>query len=140
MLLTWAKNTICTAAIAALSLFAGGCVERTLTINTSPAGARVYLNDEEIGVSPVTVSFLWYGKYNIEISKDGYEILTETRDLKAPVHDTFPIDFFAEVLWPGKIRDQYSWNFTLKTLKTPTRQQLLKRAGSLRQQALFELK
>ena len=42
--------------IAGLFLTAG-CVDRKLTINTSPSGALVYLNDEEIGVSPVTTSF-----------------------------------------------------------------------------------
>jgi hypothetical protein len=43
-----------------LGVSASGCVERWLTINTEPQGALVTLNDEEIGVSPVTVSFEWY--------------------------------------------------------------------------------
>ena len=50
------------------SLFLGGCVERKLTINTEPQGAVVFLNDEEIGTSPVTASFEWYGDYNVRIS------------------------------------------------------------------------
>ena len=33
---------------AAMVIFAGGCVERKLTINTEPQEALVYLNDEEI--------------------------------------------------------------------------------------------
>ena len=48
-----------------------GCVERKLTINTKPQGALVALNDEEIGESPVTVSFNWYGDYCVRISKEG---------------------------------------------------------------------
>ncbi|HQI29243.1 MAG TPA: PEGA domain-containing protein, partial [Sedimentisphaerales bacterium] len=40
-----------------------GCVERRLTIYTEPPGAIVTLNDQEIGVSPVTVPFNWYGDY-----------------------------------------------------------------------------
>ena len=48
-----------------------GCVERELTINTNPSGAVVLLNDEEIGVSPVTVPFNWYGDYNVTIRKQG---------------------------------------------------------------------
>src|SRR5262249_26230601 len=32
-----------------------GCIERTVTIRTEPDNALVYLNDEEVGRSPVTV-------------------------------------------------------------------------------------
>jgi hypothetical protein len=46
-------------AIFIAALLLGGCVERELTINTKPEGALVILNDEEIGTSPVTVSFNW---------------------------------------------------------------------------------
>jgi len=58
------------------SLFLGGCVERRLTINTEPQGALVILNDEEIGESPVTVNFNWYGDYWVRIRKEGYETKT----------------------------------------------------------------
>ena len=46
-----------------------GCVERQLTINTNPEGALVVLNDEEIGLSPVTVNFNWYGDYCVRITR-----------------------------------------------------------------------
>jgi hypothetical protein len=65
-------------------LFLTGCVERKLTINTEPQGALVILNDEEIGTSPVTVSFEWYGDYWVRISKEGYESLNTHRPLKGP--------------------------------------------------------
>ena len=70
-------------ALLAVSLIAtiilSGCVERRLTINTEPQGALVVLNDEEIGQSPVTVSFNWYGDYNVRISKEGFETLNTHR-------------------------------------------------------------
>ena len=65
------------------SLLLCGCVERRLTINTKPQGALVTLNDEEIGESPVTVNFNWYGDYCVRISKEGYETLNTHQDLKA---------------------------------------------------------
>jgi len=49
------------AALGIAALLLTGCVERKLTINTEPAGAMVTLNDEQIGESPVTVTFNWYG-------------------------------------------------------------------------------
>ena len=114
---------------------AGGCVERQLTINTVPAGGVVILNDEEIGEAPVTVGFEWYGDYNVRISKAGYETLATHRELKSPWYDMFPFDFFADVVWPGTIRDKYEWTFDLKPYQEPSREQLIEEAKKLRQQA-----
>src|SRR6202000_2421377 len=50
--------------VASLCLFSG-CVERKITIGSAPAGAIVTLNDEEVGRTPVTVPFTWYGDYDI---------------------------------------------------------------------------
>ena len=74
-----------------------GCVERRLTIVTEPEEAVVWLNDEEVGTTPVTVSFNWYGDYNVRIEKSGYEILNTHRAMERPLHDKFPFDFFAGV-------------------------------------------
>ena len=109
-----------------------GCVERKLTINTEPQGAKVILNDQEIGVSPVTVPFNWYGDYWVRIAKDGYRMLDTHRELKAPLHDYFPFDFFAQVLYPGRIVDSYEWTFTLAPKQYPTRDQLIEKAEALR--------
>ena len=121
------------ATISVVFLLLAGCVERKLTINTEPRGALVTLNDEEIGPSPVTVSFNWYGDYSVRISKDGYETLDTHRDLKAPLHDCFPFDLFAQ-LYPGRIVDSYEWDFTLEPKEELTREQLLDAADKLKQQ------
>lgn len=118
----------------AAALLLPGCVRRTLTINTEPQGALVTLNDEQIGVSPVTVPFNWYGNYGIRITKDGYETLDTTRRLKAPLHDYPPFDFFAQVLYPGRIVDSYEWTFELEPRTYPTREQVLQDAKALRSQ------
>jgi hypothetical protein len=116
------------------SLLMTGCVERKLTINTEPQGAIVTLNDEEIGVSPVTVGFQWYGDYDIRITKPGYETLKTNRMLKAPLHDKFPLDFIAQCLNPKRIVDEYEWTFTLEE-KTPVdKDQLIKDAQNLKEQ------
>jgi hypothetical protein len=111
-----------------------GCVERQLTVNTKPQGALVTLNDEEIGVSPVTVSFNWYGDYDVRISKEGYETLKTHRKLKGPWYDNFPFDFFANCLNPTRIVDSYEWTFELKEKQEPERQKLIENAGQLKQQ------
>ena len=117
-----------------IALVLGGCVERKLTINTNPQEALVILNDEEIGTSPVTVSFEWYGDYGVRIQKQGYETLQTHRQLKAPWYDKFPFDFFAGVLNQRRIVDSYEWTFELAPAKEPQRQELIKDAEKLRQQ------
>jgi hypothetical protein len=112
----------------------GGCVERRLTINTAPPGATVILNDQEIGKSPVTVPFNWYGDYSVRISKDGYETLDTHRNLKAPLHDYFPLDFFTQILYPGRIVDSYDWSFALAAKEYPARETLIESGQSLRNQ------
>jgi len=92
-----------------------GCVERELTINTKPEGALVVLNDEEIGESPVTVSFNWYGDYCVRIS-------------------SFPFDFFAQIVNPKRIVDSYEWTFELSPRRQISREELIQNANELKNQ------
>jgi hypothetical protein len=125
-------------AVSAVSLLVltilSGCVERRLTINTKPQGALVELNDEEIGESPVTVNFNWYGDYCIRISKEGYETLNTHRDLKGPWYDHFPFDFFAQIVNPNRIVDSYEWTFELSTRQQISRDELIQNAQELKKQ------
>jgi len=115
-----------------------GCIERELKIDTTPNGAMVALNDEEIGQAPVTVSFNWYGDYYVRVSKDGYETLNTHKMLKAPWYDHFPFDFFVGVLWPQRIVDSYEWTFELEEKKEMTREDLLQKAEELQKEMLKE--
>jgi hypothetical protein len=117
-----------------VSLLLSGCVERNLTINTKPQGALVILNDEEIGTSPVTVSFEWYGDYWVRISKEGYESLNTHRPLKRPLHDIPPFDFFAQIINPNRIVDSYEWTFPLEPKKQVNRDELIQAAENLEKQ------
>lgn len=123
-------------AMPALSLFLlivlAGCVERELTINTKPQGALVALNDEEVGISPVTVNFNWYGDYCVRISKEGYETLNTHRMLKGPWYDHFPFDFFAQIVNPSRIVDSYEWTFELSPRQPISRDELIQNANELK--------
>ena len=120
-------------------LLLSGCVERKLTINTEPQGAIVALNDEEIGISPVTIEFNWYGDYNIRIEKQGYETLNTHRELKGPVHDHFPFDFLFEVFWPGRVVDEYEWSFGLAEYQPVDRDELLRASEVMKETAIAEI-
>ena len=115
-------------------LFLSGCLELQLTINTTPQDALVELNDEQIGRSPVTVSFNWYGDYKVRITKPGFETLKTHRLLKAPWYDAPPFDLFAQILTPERKVDSYEWTFDLQNQKQISRDQLIKNAQALEEQ------
>ncbi len=121
-------------AITLAGLLTAGCVERRLTILTEPKGALVSLNDEEIGESPVTVPFQWYGDYNIRIAKEGYQTLSTHKELKGPWYDKFPFDFFAQIVNPNRAIDQYEWTFELERKKYPSRETLIEQSQELKNQ------
>jgi hypothetical protein len=115
------------------ALFAGGCVERTITITSSPPGSLVYLNDQEIGRTPVTRDFTWYGNYQVTLRKEGYQTLKTTQMVAAPIYQIVPIDLFAEVL-PFHLHDQQQFSFNLLPTVPTDPQGLLDRAEDMKSQ------
>ena len=116
-----------------------GCVERTAKIQTQPPGALVIVNDEEVGVSPVKFSFLWYGDYDIILRKPGYQTLKTHYKLDAPWYQWPPIDLVAETMVPVMIHDdQVIPPFALEAEEGPNVENVVERAVELRDRALFE--
>ena len=116
----------------------GGCVRRTLQIDTEPQGASIYLNDEEVGRSPVSVDFLWYGDYDVVARLDGYQTLVTHSAIKAPWYQRPVFSFFSEILYPGWIHDEREMRFSLAPEEYPDPDALRERAAELRERALFE--
>lgn len=124
---------------AVLLAVCGGCVERTLKIQTDPPGALVTVNDEEVGVSPVKFSFLWYGDYDIILRKAGYQTLKTHYRVDAPWYEWPPFDLVAETLVPAQIRDEHDLpTFMLEPSETPAVQDVVERAEELRERGLHE--
>lgn len=117
----------------------GGCVERTVKIETRPPGALVVVNDEEVGVSPVKFAFLWYGDYDLVLRKPGYQTLKTHYRLEAPWYQCPPFDIIAETLVPAMITDEHVLPpFALQPAEQPNTDELIGRANELRERALFE--
>lgn len=120
-------------------ILAGGCVERTMKIDTSPQGARVFVNDEEVGVSPARFSFTWYGDYDIVIRKEGYETARTHYRVNPPWHQFPPFDLIAETMIPGTIKDEHNVpTIELVPLGKPEVQALVQRAAETRDQTLYK--
>ncbi len=101
----------CTAAL----FLAGGCVERTLSVQSDPPGALVYLNEQEIGRTPMEHDFIWYGKYDVALRMEGYESLKTTADVSRPIYQIPPIDLLADLI-PITIKDRKSFHYTLEPM------------------------
>jgi len=87
-------------------LVATGCVQRRMTIRSNPPGALVYVDDYQLGTTPVSHDFVYYGTRKIRLVKDGYETLTVRQPFPVPWYEIFPLDFVTENLIPWEIRDE----------------------------------
>lgn len=117
---------------AATTLTTSGCVTRRLTIRSNPPGATVYLDDREIGVTPVSTSYLYYGKRKFRLVKDGYETVTRLENVPPPWYEIPPLDFVSENVVPGEIRDQRTVVFDLQPRRNVEPGELRARAEELR--------
>jgi hypothetical protein len=100
------------ALILAVLTNAGGCIERILTVQTNPPGALVELNNQEMGRTPVSRDFTWYGVYDVTIRLDDYRTLKTAAKVFAPIYEWIPIDLITELL-PFPFKDHHTLNYTL---------------------------
>ena len=134
------RNTpIAIAMLLAATTLLPACVQRKIRVTSTPPGARVILNDQEIGVTPVETRFTFYGGYDIQLLKPGYEHIHELRQAKAPLHE-YPIIDLAATAVPADIDHTIEWHFDLTPVPETTdpegaRGALLDRAADLREQA-----
>jgi hypothetical protein len=105
-----------------------------MLIRSNPPGAVVYIDDYEIGTTPVSTSFTYYGTRKIRLVKNGYETLTVSQPVSVPWYEYVPIDFVSENLVPGEIRDNRTFDFQLVPQAIVPTEQLLDRAEGLRRQ------
>ncbi len=108
-----------------------GCVQRTITINSEPEGALVHLNDVEVGRTPVTVPFTFYGTYEVRLDKPGYQTLNTMTKAQAPWWETPGPDLVAEVL-PGDREVNLRWDYVLTPEQPVSGEALVDRAKQLR--------
>lgn len=128
-------------ALAALAVALPGCLERTILVTSEPPGAVVWLNDQEIGRTPIETDFTFYGNYDVRLHLAGYEPLVTNRVAKAPLYEAPGLDILAEAV-PTRISTRLEWHFDLVPLpeqvegadKGALRTGLLDRAGELRKQ------
>ncbi len=109
-----------------------GCLRRRLTVTTNIPGARVYIDDQEIGPTPAATEFTHYGTRKIHVEKDRYKSVTLYHRIRPPWYQIPPLDFVAENLIPWEIRDERNVEVQLEPKVIERPEELLRRAQSLR--------
>lgn len=118
--------------IAALTCLASaGCVERDITITSEPSGVVVEVSGREVGRTPVTIPFKWYGDYEIILRREGYKTLVATANINPPWYEIPPIDLLSDMA-PWTYYDKRYLNYKLEKFTPPTTQQIIQRAEELR--------
>lgn len=123
------------AVLAAAGMTLGGCNRRTIEITSEPAGALVYLNDIEVGRTPLEVDFRYYGVYDVRLALAGYRPLATSAEAVAPFSEYPGPDLVTSAT---KTHVVVTWNFVLEQLPTDRAQlerELIDRAKATRAEA-----
>ena len=115
-----------------LASAACGCVTRRVTILSNPPGALVYIDNQEVGVTPVSTKFTYYGTREIRLVRDDYETLTVAKTFYPPWYEYPGVDFVSENLWPREIHDERVVSFDLLPKQIVATDDLVRRAELLR--------
>ncbi len=113
-----------------LGALSTGCVRRTIMITSEPPGVLIWVNDREVGRTPIDVGFEYYGVYDVRLELAGYEPMMTSGKASAPWWDGVGADFFAELV-PTDLHSEVRWHYVLMPL-TEDRDALIERATQLR--------
>jgi hypothetical protein len=122
-------------ALAASMCLSSGCVYRRLMVRSDPPGARVLLDGQEVGNTPVGIPFTWYGTRELKLIKPGFETHTELVKIPTPWYEVFPLDFVSDNLVPFQITNRHEITRQLSPQTVVPSEQLYDRAESLRSEA-----
>jgi hypothetical protein len=90
-----------------------GCAERTVFITSEPAGALVWVNDKELGRTPLSSEFTYYGTYDVRLRLEGYEPLRTSAEADTPIYEFPPLDLASEAV-PGGVETKVRWHFVME--------------------------
>lgn len=106
-----------------------------MTFVSNPPGAMVLLDGREIGYSPASADFVWYGTRRVTMIKDGYETKTDLVTVSTPWYQWPGIEFFADNFLPRRVTDRRIFNFDLQPKQIVPDEDLRSRARQLRSEA-----
>ncbi len=128
-------NTVRWAGMMAIVLMLSGCVSRRMMVYSDPPGALVLLEGKEIGTTPVSVDFTYYGTRELTLIKDGFETLTVQQKVTAPWYQRPVVEFFADNFTPGHVTDRQQFRYAMQPQRLVPNSELQRRGEMLRGEA-----
>lgn len=107
-------------------------MQRRMTIVSNPPGATAYVDGVEIGKTPVSHDFIYYGTREIRLVRDGYQTLTVLQPMSTPWYQVPPLDFFSDNLAFGEIRDERVYRYDLQPALQEPFETIVERGEQLR--------
>lgn len=114
-----------------------GCVSRRMMVYSDPPDALVLLEGKEVGYTPVSVDFTFYGTREIKLIKDGFETKTVLQKVPAPWYQWPVIEFFSDNFLLGHVTDRQRFVYTLEPRQMPSNEDVLNRGESLRSETMI---
>jgi hypothetical protein len=119
-----------------IAITSSGCMHRRLTVRSDPPGANVVIDGEEVGYTPVSIDYTYYGTREVTLRKDGFKTLTTPVKLSTPWYQIFPLDFVSDNFALTKINDRREVTYALVRENLEPSQDVENRANGLRSEAL----
>jgi hypothetical protein len=109
-----------------------GCLDQKLTVTSEPEGALVIISDKEVGRTPLTIDFTWYGDYDVIIRypEKGFATISTNANISPRWWGYPPIDLFASIM-PWTVHDKRYLHYKLKKLELPNDETLIKSAEQM---------
>jgi hypothetical protein len=115
-----------------IAVTSSGCMQRRMTIVSNPPGATAYVDGVEIGKTPVSHDFTYYGTREIKLVREGYKTLTLLQPMSTPWYQVPPLDFFSDNLAFGEIRDERVYRYDLEAAVQEPFDNIIARGEELR--------
>lgn len=109
-----------------------------MTIVSDPPGALVLLEGDEVGYTPCSVDFTYYGTREVTLVKNGFETLTVQQKVPPPWYQLPVIEFFADNFTPGHVTDRQLFQYRLQPRQMTSTQDLVGRGRQLRSEAQIQ--
>lgn len=109
-----------------------GCASRKITIYSEPEGAKVIVDSQEIGITPCTFPFTYYGTRQIILEKEGYQTERVLVPINPPLIHIFPFDILI-LFMPYPMVDLHHFSYTLSPSQESNLNEILKRGEELKE-------
>lgn len=135
--LGWPKGRLgLCASVLCVALLSAGCIERYMVIRSQPAGARVIIDDIEVGKTPIEkLPYVHTGYRRVVLELEGYERHIAVEDVSGPWYCHFPFDIVTELLIPHTFDLPHSVSCELKKREATDTDKLIVQAKALREKA-----